>query len=547
MIRSGLLIALLFTISGIPQIYASGGFKLTGSIQSDILLPQTDSLIGAADYPEFALTNTYADLHLVSKKIQAGLRFEYLKHPLPGFEKEFNGVGFPNIFLAGNFSKYQFQIGDFYEQFGSGLILRLYEERSLGIDNSLRGMKFSAQPVKGLQVKVLGGRQRHFFDWNKGLVWGADAELSFDQLFKKLEENNAYWSVGASFVSRHETGDTILINPRYRLNMPDNTGAFSFRTRFQKDNITLNAEYAYKFNDPSKDNGYIYKPGNVLLLSGSWSKKGMSLLLQAKRSDNMSFRSDRNLTGLSSFINHLPPFTMQQAYTLPALYPYATQPDGEWAFQAEAGYLFPRKTVLGGKYGTKLKINFSHVRSLPKTFVSEDPAELMGTMGYTLDSWGWGNELYYQDLNVTIEKKISQDVKLNFMYMNQYFNQVVIQSHGEIIRSDIFVGEGSFKLNDKLTLRSELQYLHTGNDEGDWIFGLAELTVLPNIMVSVSDEFNAGSSKLHYYMASASYIMDNHRFMIGYGRTRAGYNCAGGVCRNVPASKGLSISYSYNF
>jgi hypothetical protein len=39
----------------------------------------------------------------------------------------------------------------------------------------------------------------------------------------------------------------------------------------------------------------------------------------------------------------------------------------------------------------------------------------------------------------------------------------------------------------------------------------------------------------------------SNRLMLSYGRTRAGYNCSGGVCRYVPATRGLSISYNYNF
>ena len=39
----------------------------------------------------------------------------------------------------------------------------------------------------------------------------------------------------------------------------------------------------------------------------------------------------------------------------------------------------------------------------------------------------------------------------------------------------------------------------------------------------------------------------SHRIQAGYGRTRAGYNCSGGVCRYVPAQKGFTISYNYNF
>ena len=83
-----------------------------------------------------------------------------------------------------------------------------------------------------------------------------------------------------------------------------------------------------KTQDPSHDNGYIYRNGYVAMLSGSYSKRGMSLLLQAKRSTNMGFRSRRGMEGISSFINHLPPFTVEHTYTLAALYPYAHTPRG---------------------------------------------------------------------------------------------------------------------------------------------------------------------------------------------------------------------------
>ena len=33
-------------------------------------------------------------------------------------------------------------IGNFYDQFGSGMIFRAYEERHLGIDNALDGIRF---------------------------------------------------------------------------------------------------------------------------------------------------------------------------------------------------------------------------------------------------------------------------------------------------------------------------------------------------------------------------------------------------------------------
>ena len=282
------------------------------------------------------------------------------------------------------------------------------------------------------------------------------------------------------------------------------------------------------------------------MLSTSYSRNGLSLLLQAKRSDNMTFRSDRNVKGLSSNLNNLPAFTQEQTYALAALYPYATQPNGEWAYQAEFGYRFKRNTFLGGKYGTNLKVNFSHVHSIDRNLHTVDGYS-EGTSGYGSAFWKWGDATYYQDLNVHIDKKFSRSFTLNLMYMNQFYNKSVVEGEGGMVHSDIFVADAKYRFNNKVTLRGEAQYLNTDDDEGDWLFGLLELSVLPHWMITVSDMYNSGVSKLHYYQGLVTFNAGAHRLQIGYGRTRAGYNCSGGVCRMVPASKGVTLSYNYNF
>ena len=132
------------------------GVTLTGSIQSDILLPQDDSRTGAQKIEDLQ-TNTYADLSLQSLYVDAGVRMEYLEHPLPGFESDFKGWGVPHFWVKGRWGCVELTAGTFYEQFGSGFVLRTYEERSLGIDNSLLGGRLVLEPVKGLNIKVISG------------------------------------------------------------------------------------------------------------------------------------------------------------------------------------------------------------------------------------------------------------------------------------------------------------------------------------------------------------------------------------------------------
>ena len=535
---------------------------LTGSLQSDILIPQEDNNIGTGTYKDDVLTNTYAELHALSKYVDAGARFEYLDHPLPGFEKDFKGWGVPFYYIKGKLKNAELTLGNYYEQFGSGFILRTYEERSLGIDNSLLGGHLVLRPAKGVQLKALSGKQRRYWDHNDAWVSGADVELGLAEWFPKMQQSGTYLTLGGSWVNKHEKADQeIYADPTHKLNLPENVNAFDVRANLQKGNFSVLAEYAQKTEDPSFDKNYpyIYRKGYVAMLSTSYSKSGMSILLQAKRSDNMSFRSSRVENGTSSYINHLPAFAMQQTYALAALYPYATQPNGEWAYQAELGYKFKRNTFFGGKYGTSVKLNFSHIHSLEQ---NPHDGGTPGTDGYGSAFWKWGDKTYYQDINVQIEKKLSKDFKLNLMYMNQFYNKSVVEGEGGMIHSDIYIAEGKYRFNRKLTLRGEAQYLHTKEDQGDWWFGLLELSVLPNFMFTISDQYNGnehyytkdgsidaekGTHSEHYINGSVTFTSGAHRLQIGYGKTRAGYNCSGGVCRYVPASKGVTMSYNFNF
>ena len=524
--------------------------QLTGSIQSDVLIPQEDEKIGTEDYSEWGLTNTFVELNATSKYVDAGARIEYLDHPLPGFEKDYAGWGVPYFYVKGKYKNAELTLGNFYEQFGSGFILRTYEERSLGIDNSLRGGRLVFKPFKGVTVKALGGQQRRYWDYNESWVMGGDVELNIDQWSKKMQESGTYLTLGASVVDKYEEDEDIMVDATHRLNLPENVFAYDLRANLQTGNWNILAEYAQKQQDPNEWNDYIYRKGYVAMLSTSYSKSGMSMLVQAKRSDNMGYRSMRRLplsAQNTSYINHLPAFTMDHTYALAAHYPYATNPDGEWAYQAELTYNFKRRTLLGGKYGTKVKVNFSHVHSIEQNPHTLDNGMVQGSNGYGSAFWKWGDLKYYQDLNVQVEKKLSKDFKLNLMYMNQYYNKTAVEGHGGMIHSDIFVAEGKYKLSNKLTLRGEAQYLSTKDDLGDWAFGLLELSFLPNWMFTVSDEWNCGETDLHYYNASVTFTKNAHRLQLGYARTREGFNCSGGVCRWIPASKGATLSYNYNF
>ena len=536
--------------------------SVNGSVNSNVLFPEEDKDIGASAYDETALTNTYLDLNLLSQYVNAGARLEFLKYPLPGFEPDFAGWGIPYLYITGHYKKIRLTVGDFYDQFGSGLIFRAYQERSLGIDNAIRGGRLVIEPYKGVNIKALGGKQRRYFEHNPGYILGGDLELNIDQWLPKLQENNTFFMLGGSFITKHEKEEKpynqIGFNPSYRIVFPENVAAYDVRARLQKGGYSFLLEYAMKYNDPSFDNSYIYKNGTAWLFSSSYAQRGMSILLQAKRSDNMSFRSRcKDNSTAASFLNHLPPFSMQHAYSLAALYPYATQPEGEWAFQGVFSYTFKRNSTLGGRYGTNIKINASHIRAIDKKYITEyneniDPMFLpSGTDGYISSFFKMGDDKYYQDINISIDKRLTTDFRLNLMYMNLLSNEWIIRAHETVtdpyLKANIFIAEGKYQISSKFTLRSEIQYLTTKEDQGDWIAGTIELSILPSFMLTFTDMYNADVTKLHYYKALVTYTYKSHLLQAGYGRSRAGYDCSGGICRIVPASKGFQFAYNYNF
>lgn len=527
------------------------GVAIHGSVQTSFLFPENDKAINADPVDEKILFNTYADFGLVSKYVDAGFRFEFMKWPLPGYEKDFAGWGIPNVYVKGKFKGIELTAGDFYEQFGSGFILRTYEERSLGIDNSLRGGRLKINSINGMRFTLLGGVQRRYWDWSKhSQVYGADLELYMEDYIKALREHNATWMIGGSYVLKHEDEKVKKITGTdFGVRLPKFVNAVDARSRFNKGAFSVLGEFAWKGQDPSFDNDYTFGTGTAYMLSGSFSKTGLSALVQVKRSENMAFRSQREMNGSSAMINNLPAFSYQHTYALASLYPFATQAaDGEWAFQGAFSYTFKRKTPLGGRYGTKVYLNATYIRGLDRKPPHKlgPNGTLWGTNGYTSSFFGMG-ENYYHDFNVQIEKKFTQAFQLSFMYMNQLYNKTAVEGHGGNVHSNIFVLDGKFKFNKKLTLRAELQYLQTRQDQKDWAYGQLELTVLPYLMFSVSDTWNCGGTGTHYYMAGITGNYRANQLMLSYGRTREGYNCSGGVCRKVPPYHGFQISYSYYF
>ena len=349
---------------------------------------------------------------------------------------------------------------------------------------------------------------------------------------------------------------------RQQLIQPLWVQAFDVRLAFHQRHFNTLLEYAVKGQDPSFDNGYTYGLGSAWLLSTSYSRRGVSALLQAKRAENMSFRSQRSGSLSPSMLNHLPPFTPQPTYALTTLYPYATQSvPGEWAFQGEFSYALPKRSRLGGRYGTTMKLHASQIFALGlKSIASASPFErtnaaFIGTDGAQSQGFFAFGQTLYREIGVDLDRRLSRPLHLHLSYLHQVYDKTAIEGKGGNILTHIGIGELRWKASRNLGIRTELQYLHTLQDQGDWTSALVEISAFHDWMFTLADQYNAHvyssalhrESAVHYLQGFLTYTAGMHRLQIGYGRTRAGYNCAGGVCRYIPAQRGWTLSYNLTF
>ena len=544
---------------GFTQNNNSGGLvgSVTGNVEIKTQYYANDTQINAQVPPERLSLNAFANVNYTLWKFTAGIRFESYLPVFLGYPERFDGTGIGYRFISFKHKGLEITAGTFYEQFGSGLIFRAYENRNLGIDNAMDGVRIKYSPIKGVNLKGVYGKQRFRFDsgiiHGEGIVRGLDGEILFNELIPKLAESKWRVELGASIISKYQADKSPT------LILPENVGSYGARMLVGYGGFSFSGEYIHKENDPSFDNDYrpdykyIYKNGDGIYLTASYSQKGFGINIQAKSLSNMSSRSDRNAINTDLMINYLPALTQTHTYALASsIYPYATVPYGEVSFQADVIYTFKKKSKVGGKYGMTIIANYSTNFDIKR----EDLNDLDGSRrGYTTKPFDakW-DSLFYQDFNISLKRKINKTFKFNVNYYFTQFNPIAnkVTDYKGIITSHIGVLDMTFRLKKKIYLRTELQALFTKQDRKNWLASVLELTFSPHWTLSALYQWNYGNDnpdvkKIHYLMGSVSYVLNSMRFSLDIGRQREGFNCAGGICRLVPASTGVTFNFTASF
>jgi Family of unknown function (DUF6029) len=546
-----------FVIGLLILCSVSAKAQLTGGFESNAALYIDDAKIKLEQIEarRRLRSNNYLRLDYKLKNFTAGAQMEaYEPGALLNYSPGLNKTNLGSYYIKYKNDKLRLQAtaGHFYEQFGSGLVLRTWEDRQLGIANSIAGGMVKYSPVESIHFTALYGKQRNGlgFDFTDGTIAGlnADAELSVLLKIEKVK-----FGIGLSYVNRHEQKQVYA-------GLKKNTFLTSVRGDFAAGGFTADVEYAFKSKDALVEFNTVRPElqfdGDAYLLNLGYTKNGFGITSNLRRLENFGFYSQRKSAGNiynEAMLNYIPALTKQYDYSLTNIYVYPAQPNisfepnrnkaGEIGGQLGLFYQFKKETSLGGKYGTGISINYAQWHGLKGRY---DAVQRK----YAADKLAFGQK-YYRDASLEIRKKWNKKWSSVFTYLNQYYNARYVEEATGEVNTNTVVFDNTLRLKKSKSIRLELQHQWADGGFKNWAASQVEYNFNSTWSLFGLDLYNYGNKtvndRIHYYNVGATFNKRAYRVQAGYGRQRGGLICVGGVCRFVPQSAGLNLGLNYSF
>lgn len=542
-----LISAIVFSVDG----YGQDKGVFSGNFQSNFSVFIQDSLIGATE----AASPQYG------KQISSSEAWLFLNYDIKGFHfagrydlfnnsnllnpsGSFTGQGLGFWQIKKSIGDLELTAGSFYDQFGSGAIFRAFENRLIGIDYAMEGIRAKYKISDNFTVKAFTGKQKgsqdNRFETSPQIVKGINAEKGF------LLEDGTILNLGLSGVNRTLDESTVsqLVTEINSLDLANrfypkyNVYAVNGYFNMSYKNFGLNGEYNYKTEEAIRDNsGDLYSSNGSLLLGGvNYSKRklgknkkgGIGINAQYRRVENFPFVVSPYVSLLNGIVTYQPSFSRQASYRMLARYQAPTQSVGEQAYQVEAIATLNKKT--------SITLNYSNIETLE------------------------GQQLF-QEQFVQVERKINKKWKGKVGLQMVIYNQAVYETKDpdKIKNVETFTpfGEITYKINRKNSLRLESQMLMTDQDLGSFYHGILEWNSSPKFTIAISDMINTNPVRkvnptladqvLHYPSVFLKYNVKTTSFTAAYVKQVEGINCTGGICRLEPAFSGLRFTLSTQF
>ncbi len=555
--RSLLLFSLLFTLCITDVRGQLSGGNISGGIMHNSNLFLRDSSIGADNTPQYDKqlfgSETWLNLSYNTENIEAGMRFDLFQNSnLLDPQSSYSDAGIGRWYVKYRYNKLHISGGYLYDQIGSGIIFRAYEDRTQLIDNALYGVSALYEMAPDWTIKAFSGKQKHLFDRYKTDIRGVRVEG-----FYHTDKMGGFsLAPGAGFVNTtydNKTMNDIVdvltsYRPEERVIPLYNSYVTSLYNNLSKGAFTWYIEWAHRSDNILYDpfakrtllsgeqiEGRIVKrPGDVLYSSLSYAIKGFGISLDFKKTSNFEYRTHPLLPGNEGFIGFIPPMGRINTYRLTARYAPATQYIGEQAIQIDARYKLNKHW--------SFNINASNISNQQNTLLYR---ELYTEFKYKQRrKWQVLGGVQWMDYNFAI-----------YRGKPGYPN----------VKSVVPYAEWLYKFTRRKSLRIEAQYMFTRQDEGQWAYTLFEFGWAPHWLLEASLMYNVVSfqateklpedlrhhleekGRVLYPTLGAVYTHGSNRFSLRYVKQVAGVVCSGGICRYEPAFSGLRFNLSSTF
>ncbi len=514
---------------------------LSGSFQANANFFLRDSTIGATNTPQYDHqlygADAWLNLNYNYSGFDVGLRFDLFNNSnLLNPQSSYTAEGIGRWYIKKKIDKFSLAGGYLYDQIGSGIIFRAYEERPLLIDNALYGVRLGYDLGENWEIKALTGRQKQLFD-----VFSPNLKaLNIDGY---ISEDEANWSLspGIGLVNRTYDDATMqrIVSTVSTFSVTDsiapsfNTNALTIYNTLTVGNVSWYAEAAWKTEDvlfnpfATKTNRdgttslgrLVNEKGSVYYSSISLAGKGFGLTLEGKRTENFSFRTNPFVSLNRGMINFLPPMARFNTYRLTSRYTPAIQELGEQAVKVDLKFR-PKKNI-------GIELNFSNITDLEDNLLYREA---------------------YSEIQIKKKRKWILTGGLQF----QQYNQAIFETKPDVplVKTFIPFVDFLYKIDRKKSVRFELQYMNTEQDFGSWVFGLVEYAIAPKWTFTISDMYNSDpkkTDKIHYPRIDLFYTIKSNRFSVSYVKQVEGVVCSGGICRLEPAFSGFRFTANSTF
>ena len=438
-------------------------------------------------------------------------------------------------------------VGSIYDQIGSGILFRSYEDRGLLIDNALIGIELKYKLTDNIMVKGFTGQQKNNSGSNNlvnnvryaPVIKGFNAEGDFGKGKLHLNPGIGVLNRTLDETSMQQVAQTINSQELSTRFLPMyNMYAFSAYNTLTYKNLSWYAEGAYKTHeainvtnlyDPANGR-YADRAGNVEYTSINYGKKGIALSLTGKRTEDFVMRTSPGETLLNGMLNWQPIVAVLRPERLMARYTPPSQDLSEMAGTANLS-LSPNDV-------TSFTFTYTNINTLDGHKLFREGYAEATYQG--IKSWLFNGGVQYLEYNSLVYTGISKYVVAPIQYAITPFAEV------------------TYKINEKKSVRLEASYMNDMHDYGSWAFALLEYNLAPRWSISASDMYNVDPNKgtdnpnyknpgNHYYNIFTAYTKGPHRFTIAYVKQVDGINCTGGVCRYEPAFSGVKATITTSF